>query len=84
MDRKPESQPFIRDLRRYARQTNVQLVVGALLVLFIIGDGLIAIIYGPNAALFGLLCLGAGLIPVVLIILAMFLIDWVVRRARSE
>lgn len=74
----------IRDLRRYARQTNIQLVVGALLLLFIVGDGLIYLVYGLGPALMGLLCLGAGLFPVVLIILALLLIDWVVKRANRE
>ena len=56
-----------RDIRRYANQTQVRLVVGALLLLFIVGDGLIYVIYGQGAALMGLLCLGAGLLPVIAI-----------------
>ena len=70
-----------RDLRRYARQTNVRLIVGALIQLFIIGDGLIYFIYGKSAALMGLLCLLAGLTPVVLTLLALSVLDWVTRRA---
>lgn len=73
-----------RDLRRYAQQTNIRLAVGAFLLLFIVGDGLIYVIYGPAAAISGLLCLGAGLIPLVAILLVFWLIDWVVRRANSE
>ena len=38
-----------RDLRKYASQTNVQLIGGALLILFIIGLGLIAWLYGTGA-----------------------------------
>ena len=45
-----------RDLRKYASQTNVQLIVGALLILFIVGLGLIAWIYGAGAPM-GFLCL---------------------------
>jgi hypothetical protein len=74
----------VRDLRRYARQTNVQLVIGALLLLFIVGEGLIAWIYGPGAAVFGLLCIGAGLAPIMIIILALWLMEWVVKRANRE
>ena len=74
----------VRDLRKYARQTNTRLIVGALLVLFIVGDGLIYVIYGSGAALVGLLCLGAGLVPIVLIILVLSLMDWVVKRANRE
>ncbi len=73
-----------RDLREYARQTNVQLIVGALLLLFILGDGLIYLIYGPGAAITGLLCLGAGLAPIILTVLVLWLIDWVVKRANRE
>lgn len=69
-----------RDLRRYASQTNTRLIIGFLLVLFIIGDGLIFIFYGQGAAIMGLVCLLAGLSPVVLILGALWLIDWVARR----
>jgi hypothetical protein len=34
------------DLRRYAKQTNIQLIIGFLLILFIVGDGLIYLRYG--------------------------------------
>jgi len=53
-----------RDLRKYARQTNVRLAVGAILVLFVVGDGLIYLFYGGGAALMGILCLLGGMIPV--------------------
>ncbi|MDI6769461.1 MAG: hypothetical protein QMD04_07295 [Anaerolineales bacterium] len=72
------------DLRRYARQTNFRLIVGALLLLFIVGDGLIYLIYGPGAALMGLLCLLAGLLPVALTLLIMLLLDWVAKRVSEE
>ena len=74
----------IRDLRKYARQTNTRLIAGALLVLFIIGDGLIYLIYGPGAALTGFLCLLGGLVPIGLILLFFVLLDWVVKRANRE
>ena len=73
-----------RDLRRYARQTNVQLIGGALLVLFIVGDGLIYLIYGSGAALMGILCLLAGMIPVVLTVLVLLLLDWIRKRADRD
>jgi hypothetical protein len=73
-----------RDLRKYARQTNVQLTAGALLLFFIVGIGLIYWIWGQGAAVLGLICLIAGLAPLVLIFLAMGLMDWVVRRANRE
>jgi hypothetical protein len=69
-----------RDLRKYARQTNFRLAVGAILLLFIIGDGLIYFFYGKGAALLGILCILAGLTPVVLVVLIFVLMDWVRKR----
>ncbi len=73
-----------RDLRKYAQQTNVQLGAGALLVLFIVGDGLIYLIYGKGAALMGLICLLAGVAPILIIMLFMALLDWTVKRANRD
>ena len=73
-----------RDLRKYASQTSFQLIVGGLLVLFIVGDGLIYLIYGSGPALMGLLCLLAGLVPIVLIILIFILLDWIRKRADRD
>jgi uncharacterized SAM-binding protein YcdF (DUF218 family) len=73
-----------RDLRAYARRTNVQLAVGAFVLLFIIGLGLIWWIYGLGAAITGLLCLLGALVPIALILLALFGMDWIVKRANSK
>ncbi len=73
-----------RDLRRYAGQTNIRLVFGFLLVLFLIGDGLIYLFYGQGAAIMGLICLLAGLTPVILILIALWFMDWIVQRNRME
>jgi hypothetical protein len=73
-----------RDLRRYARPTNVRLIVGALVLLFIVGDGLIYLIYGKGPALMGLLCLLAGLMPVALTLLVLLLLAWVAKKAEGE
>jgi hypothetical protein len=73
-----------RDLRKYARQTNVRLAVGAILVLFIVGDGLIYLFYGGGAALMGILCLLGGMIPVVLVILVLLLFEWIQKHADRD
>jgi hypothetical protein len=73
-----------RDLRKYARQTNFRLIVGALFLLFIVGDGLIYVVYGPAAAVTGLLCILGGLVPVGLIVLVLLLLDWITKRANRE
>jgi hypothetical protein len=73
-----------RDLRKYMRQTNVRLIAGALVLLFIIGGGLIYVIYGPSAAMLGVLCILGGMVPVVLVVLVMMLIDWIAKRANPD
>jgi hypothetical protein len=73
-----------RDLREYAKQTNIQLIVAAFVLLFGVGLGLIYVIYGPGAAGVGLLCLLGGMVPIALILIALFLIDWIAKRARSK
>lgn len=70
-----------RNLQKYSRQTNLQLIGGALVLLFIVGDGLIYWLYGSQAALMGFLCLLAGLTPVVLVVLIILLLDWITKRA---
>jgi len=73
-----------RDLRKYTRQTNFRLIVGGLALLFVVGDGLIWLIYGRAAALTGLLCLLGGLVPIGLTLLALNLLDWITRRANRD
>jgi len=70
-----------RDLRKYAQQTHVRLIIGGILLLFLVGDGLIYIVYGRGAAIFGFACLLAGMAPLLLIWLALTLLDLIVRRA---
>ncbi len=70
-----------RDLRRYARQTNVRLFAGFLFLLFLLGDGMIYVIWGRQAAILGLVCILGGLIPLLLIALALWGIEWIVRRS---
>ncbi len=73
-----------RDLRAYTRQTNVRLVAGAFVLLFVVGIGLIYLIYGPGAAGVGLLCLLGSLVPIALIFVTLYGIDWIVKRARPK
>ncbi|MFT3895558.1 MAG: hypothetical protein QM730_28385 [Anaerolineales bacterium] len=73
-----------RDLRKYAKQTNVRIGVGATLLLLVVGTGLIYLIYGPGAAVSGLLCLLAGLLPIGLIFLSLALLDWIQKRANRS
>jgi hypothetical protein len=73
-----------RDLRKYTSQTNFRLLVGAFLLLFVIGLGLIGLIYGLPAAITGLLCLLGALVPIGMVWLFMLGLDWLVRRANRD
>jgi hypothetical protein len=74
----------LKDLREYARQTNVRLALGAFILLFVIGVGLIWLIYGGNAAGMAFTCLLAALFPVILILGIFVAIEWVLKRARPK
>jgi len=73
-----------RDMRRYANQTNVRLILGGLLLLFLLGDGLIYIFYGKGAAMMGVLCLALGLSPLMIIWGMLWGIEWLARKANQE
>lgn len=73
-----------RDLRKYMKDTNARILVGAFLLLFIVGIGLIWAIYGFGAAVSGFLCLLGAFVPIALIFLALYGMDWIVKRANRD
>ncbi len=73
-----------RDLRKYMKETNTRLVIGALLLLFIVGLGLTWWIYGLGAAVMGFVCILAALIPIGLILLLLNFSDWILKRAGRD
>ncbi|MHC1740085.1 MAG: hypothetical protein AB9897_03125 [Anaerolineaceae bacterium] len=72
------------DLRQYASQTNKRLIIGAVVLLLVVGLGLIALIYGIKAALAGFLCLLGMLIPIGLVALLMFGLDVLVKKINKN
>jgi multisubunit Na+/H+ antiporter MnhB subunit len=74
----------VRDLREYSKQTNVRLALGAFILIFIIGVGLIWLIYGGNAAGMAFTCLLAALAPVILILFIFVAIEWILKHARPR
>ncbi len=74
----------MQDLRKYASQTTFRLILGGLIILLVVGEGLIWIIYGGPAALMGLLCIGAGLIPVIIIVIILAVMEKIVKNQRGE
>ena len=73
-----------RDLRKYSKETNIRLALGAFVLLLIVGVGLIWAIYGQGAAGMGLLCLLAALFPIILILAVFLAIEWILSHARPK
>ena len=69
-----------KDLRAYARSTQARLIAGFLLVVFLVGDGLIFLFYGTGAGLAGLICLLAGLLPILLVVFFLWIADRIVEK----
>jgi len=74
-----------RDLRKYSSQTTLRLILGGSAVALLVGGGLVYLIYGPGGTGgFILACVGIALFPIVLILIFLFIIDWIVKRANRE
>jgi multisubunit Na+/H+ antiporter MnhB subunit len=74
----------MRDLREYAKQTNIRLALGAFILLFVVGVGLIWLIYGEGAAGMAFTCLLAAFFPIILILFIFVAIEWILSRARPK
>jgi len=74
----------MRDLREYAKQSSVRFALGAFILLFVVGDGLIWLIYGSNAAGMGFTCMLAALFPVIMILFVFVGIEWILKHARPK
>lgn len=71
------------DLRKFSKQTQSRLVAGFVLILLIVGGGLIYMFYGAGGAISGIMCIVAGLAPLLLIWGAMKLIEWIANKAND-
>ena len=74
----------MKDLREYAKQTNVRLILGAFILLFVVGVGLIWIFYGEAAAGMGLTCLLAAFVPIILILGVFVGFEWILKNVRPK
>jgi len=74
---------MIRDLRKYAKQTNFRLFIGFFVILLVVGEGLIYWLYGKYAALMGLAGIGLCVSPLILVGLAMWGIELFVKKSRG-
>ena len=69
-----------KDLRAYAKSTQMRMIAGFLLLVFLVGDGLIFLFYGRGAGLAGLICLLGALLPIILVVFFFFLADRIVKN----
>lgn len=64
-----------KDLRAYAGKTQARLIAGFILLVFLVGEGLIYLLYGKLPALMGLICLGGALVPVAAVLVIFWLLE---------
>ena len=74
----------MRDLRDYAKKTNIRLALGAFILVFVVGVALIWAFYGERAAGMGLVCLMAAVFPIILILFVFVGIEWILKHARPK
>ncbi len=72
-----------RDIRQYMKQTETRLILGFLVLVFLIGDGLIFYFYGTGAGIAGLICLAGMMVPVFLIVLFLWIAEKVVQSTQE-
>ncbi|QRN83605.1 hypothetical protein JR338_02290 [Chloroflexota bacterium] len=70
----------MRDLRKFARQTQNRIVIGLVFLVATVGIFLIYIFYGQGAALFGLLCLVGLVLIIFLIIGFLYLLEKIAKH----
>jgi hypothetical protein len=58
----------------------MRLIAGFLLLVFLVGDGLIFLLYGRGAGLAGLICLLGALLPIFLVVFFLWLADRIVKN----
>jgi hypothetical protein len=71
------------DLRQHARHTKKRLVLAGLGLIFIVGTVLIAATYGTPAAGCGLAFFLAAMVPVTLVILVLYFLQWLADRIKN-
>lgn len=74
----------MRDIRSYSKQTLLRSVIGGLLVIIIVGDILIYIFYGRDAAIFGLMCILIGMIPILFVWLILLGLEWIIKQREDS
>lgn len=63
------------DLRKYARNTQIRMLVGLGVLVLGVGEGLIYLLYGRGAAVLGLICLAGAAVPVLAVVIVLAVMD---------
>lgn len=72
------------ELDKYSKQTNRSLIAGFVFILLVIGDGLIYLFYGLESAIFGLICIGGGFVPIILIWMTLNIVERIAKRSSVD
>jgi len=70
----------LKDLRKYAKQTNFILLFGGILFIILVGEVLLLLFWGIDGAIGGIVCFLLGLFPILLIIGLIYLLEWIYKR----
>ena len=73
-----------RDMRAYARGTQLRLVAGGVFLALIVGSLLICWIYGADAGRSAFICTLLALLPIALIWGLLAVVGWIARRADGD
>jgi len=73
-----------RDMRAYARGTQLRLIAGGLFLALVVATLLVHWIYGPEAGRSALICTVLALFPLGLIWALLALAGWIASRAGGE
>jgi hypothetical protein len=72
----------IRDLREYSKGTNRRLIVGLIVIVLLVGGALIYALLGEGAAFLGVICIAFGLVILLMIWGALFVMGKIVDKHR--
>jgi hypothetical protein len=72
------------DPQKHFKQTQLQFVIGFVVILIIVGFGLIFYFYGSSAAVMGIICVATGVLPVIVIYMILKGIENYVNKINNE
>lgn len=80
-DSPPAEKPT--NYRAMTRQTERNLIIGGFIIMFVVGGGLIALLWGIEAMLQSWLCMGGGALLLFVFVIIFRMLD-IISRSRDE